>query len=607
MTLALALVWAVALAPADSTCPGGVVLNAADLEAGGVVAVHDLARLVPFIDVVSVDGYDAEPLTAWGTPRPLRVLVDGIPTASTTALEPLGLEPLPVAVGEIRRVVVCPGPGLAGGAWGGPWMDIETAPPVRVYAAGLYVNETGDPGPDLYRDPTLRNVDRWGPDAEAALGARVGGTQLWASGRVHRILPTDSSIAPRILDVSVPGPNPVRLGTVAAVSARRPGAALRLGIHRAADLPFLPTVGREVPADRQTVQASLKAEHRGLRAHLHLADLSLDRPDGSRLALGTDGLGPAWSERRIDAAASLALAPLTLGVQADWVQAAAPGLDDRAAATGRVWALWTHAVERGEASLALQTTASEFGLALGGTATVRRRLDRGAEVTATVALDRPTAADAPEAWLRRGYTGLDGALTLDAASAPTPAVAVARIGVSGGWGGVQASAAAEGQWARGTVEVARLDLDGAAAVGRVGFESATGTAGRLRARLAWRGGAWRVTASGRLQGALGDASHRDAWARVARAQGDVRVAFRPDTRLTLWAAARTRSGARWAGYPDPDVPAVLLVDLGLTKRAWGQRLALTLVGRNVLDAPERTHPLGAVLAARLFIRAALRL
>lgn len=607
MTIALALIWVASsggtVADSVETCPEAVVLAAADL--AGVVAVHDLARLVPFLDAVSVDGYDAEP-RAGLAPRPLRVLVDGVPVTSTASIEPLGLEPLPVAVGEIRRVVACPGFGLAGGRWGGPWLDIETAPPGRVYAAGLYANETGNPGPDLYRDPSLRNVDRWGPDAEAALGAAVGRADLWASARLHRLLPTDGAIAPRILEVSVPGPNPVRLGTVGALAVRYGAIDARMGVHGAADLPFVPAVGREVPSDRRTIQAGVSTRWRRIRTHLHVADVRLVRPDGSRLDLGPDGQGPGWSEQRADAGASLALDRLAIGVQADATRADATGLADRAVAAGRAWARLGRAFDGGAVSLALQATASEAGPFLGGTVTARRRLG-GAEGNASLALDRPPA-EGLSVWLRRGYTGLAGAVRQDAAARDRPTVASARLGLSTQSRQIQASISAEGEWSHGLTEVARLALDGAAVAGRVGYETARGTAARLGARARWTGGAWQVTASGRVEGALGGTeTYRAARARVPSAHANLRVTVRPDARLTLWASARARSSARWDGYPDPGIPAMLWVDLGLTKRAWGERLAFTVIGRNVLDAPERTHPLGAILAARLFVRAAVRL
>ena len=55
------------------------------------------------------------------------------------------------------------------------------------------------------------------------------------------------------------------------------------------------------------------------------------------------------------------------------------------------------------------------------------------------------------------------------------------------------------------------------------------------------------------------------------------------------------------------LPGRVLLDLGASKRAWGDRLRVSLGGRNLLGADDRTHPLGATLAPRLFVRAEARL
>lgn len=615
MTLALAL--ALAAVPSDTTwatCLDPIVLDRDDLEAGGVVTVHDVLRLVPGLDAVSVDGYDAEPLVAWGSPRPAHLVVDGVPVATTAAVEPLGIEPLPVAVGEIERVVVCDGPGYVSGAWGGPWVAIETAPPGRAYAAGVYGNETGDPGPDLYTDPALPNVDRWGPDAEAVLGVRAGRGRIWGSLRAHRLLPTDTSIAPRIYPVAVPGQNPTRLGTSAGLSATRPGVRVRFGAHGASDLPFVPALGREMPANRRVLQGSARAERAGVRGHVHVARLDLGRPDGSRLPVGPGDAGPAWTEHRVDAAASVYRGgrqwALSAGVQGGVTHAEGPGLDAVIGA-GRLWGHARRSEGRAEERLALQLSASDGRALLGGFASVRRPLGVGADATLTLALDRqPPSPRNPGVWLRRGYTGLRlESVTVIAGPEAPSAVAAARLGVRVRLpAGAVFHLRAEGQAGETTVERVDLRQGREAVEGAVRYGSASGTAGALAVRGSWAGGQWATSVSGRLRRAFsGDVGHRDAWARVPRAEAVVRLAVRPDARLVLWGAVRVRSGARWSGYPNPEVPAAVLADVGVVKRAWAEHVEVAVVGRNVLDAPERTHPLGAVLAPRLFVRLAVRL
>ena len=76
----------------------------------------------------------------------------------------------------------------------------------------------------------------------------------------------------------------------------------------------------------------------------------------------------------------------------------------------------------------------------------------------------------------------------------------------------------------------------------------------------------------------------------------------PDGKLNLNARLEWRAATRWEGWPEPDVPAALLLDLGLERSFVDGHYTVALTGRNVLGAPEQTHPLGATLAGRLFVR-----
>ncbi|OZC04134.1 hypothetical protein BSZ36_14770 [Rubricoccus marinus] len=80
----------------------------------------------------------------------------------------------------------------------------------------------------------------------------------------------------------------------------------------------------------------------------------------------------------------------------------------------------------------------------------------------------------------------------------------------------------------------------------------------------------------------------------------------PDGNLNLNARLEWRAATRWDGWPEPDVPAALLLDLGLSRSFAGERFHIALTGRNVLGAPEQTHPLGATLDGRLFVRVEAR-
>ncbi len=580
---ALLLAGLLATAPADSLdapCPGGAVVTRADLDASGAVHLHEVVRRTLLLDGVTVDGFDLDPVASVGLPgrSRVRVWVDGAPAARGAGIEPDGLEALPVALAEVARVVVCPGNGVAGGAFGGPWIDVETRPPARrLYGAVSLGNETGDPGPQRYLDPSLPNVDRWGPDVEAAAVVRPLGAEVWLALRHRDFLPTDPAIFPRTLAASV-GRYPKRIGPVVALAARGGGLRARVAVRRFADLPFVPEVAREVPLTHASAQATVSgARSRGdvhLWGHAHAARLDLDRPDWSALALD-----PSWAESRLDVALAARVGradrSVAAGVQAERTAATADAFDD-GVATGRAW---TQVRREGVAA----TLAGVVGGGLGGGVQVEAwRRWRGVTARLDGSARRALAEERTglAAWTARGYDEFGTATDADG---PSDAARL-RLSASGGRGLLRLTASAEGQ---------RTD---------VGDASGTAVVGRLGA--AWHGGVW-VRAEARAQGAVsGTPAFTDAWARLPRLRAAVDATVRPDTRLALWARLDARSATTWDGLPD--LPAAVLLDLGLSKRAWGDRLRLSLGGRNVLGAPERRHPLGATLAPRLFVRAEAR-
>ncbi len=110
-----------------------------------------------------------------------------------------------------------------------------------------------------------------------------------------------------------------------------------------------------------------------------------------------------------------------------------------------------------------------------------------------------------------------------------------------------------------------------------------------------------VGAGARAQGSLrGTTAFLEAWDRVPGSRAWIETSVRPDARLALWARLEGVGASDW---PRGRLPSYVLLDLGLSKRAWGDRLRLSLGGRNVLGSREQTHPLGATLGPRLFVRA----
>ena len=588
-------------APPDSVavdpgtpCPGGVVVTRAELEAAGAMHLHDALRLAGVLDAVSVDGFDAEPLgAALPFGERVRVLVDGAPVAGGAGIEAPGLDALPVVLGEIAHVVVCPG-GFTAGAFG-PSVDVQTAYPGRAFGAVGYGNETGDPGPLRYVPGRgAPNVDRWGPYAEGGAGLRAGPGAAWAAARYRTFLPTDPRISTRTSAAT--SRYPKRVGTVGALAATAPGLRARVGGRAFTDLAFAAPLAREVAFDHQSAQATALVGRGGLRGWVHAARLDLG--PSSRDGLGVD---PDWTESRLDAALAVGGAQAEAGVRVEHAAVDAPGVADGTATVGRAWARAQRGTPAagGAAAVALAVSGD-----VGGGASVDAWWRGPVDIRVSASARREGAAEDRDLafWRSRGYAGFGPPLPRPAGLRPAPLdVARLRLDVSGGRGGVRTWATARAVAASGSVA---LDRPGAAGT----WGDAGGLALAGRAGASWAGRGVRARAWAEARGAVsGTAAFREAWRRVPRLRAVADVWARPDGRLALWGRLEARGGAVWAGFPEPDVPAAVVLDLGLSRRAWGDRLQASLGGRNVLGAEERTHPIGASLEARLFVRLEARL
>ncbi len=611
----LALAASAARAQAPPVCAGGETLTADDLAARGAWSLSETLRWAETVHAPSVDGYDAEPVwRAVGAGR-VRWLVDGLPAAGAAVIEPEGAEALPVTLSEIARVTLCPGPGLAAGVWGGPRVEIETQRPARRALASIgYGNEAGDPGPGRFLDPTLPNVERWGPTYSVAA---VAGAGAWLAGRSRAHFPTDTAMLARVTNASIPSRFPKRDIYAGGVHVRTRGWTARAHATWGDDLPHVPALGRELPVRRRHVQGAAGGPIRAvggatLAGRLHAAHRELERP-----AWGALPLDPAWQDwtalAGLDATHARPGLALRGGAQAEATGVDGPGLDGAAWGTLRLWGEATRETpDRAQArtaTLALTVVGSD--VVLGGGLTQRWRV-AGGDVALSLATvpragrDLPTLADA----VALGYTGLGTSPAIAPGAALRRDETVARLSLQQALGpGLDAHAVLEAAYAGGPTERPAFGApDSTGAVtGGVTVADARGTSASARAGVTWTRGAWTARVFARAQGALaGDDAFGEAWRRlpVWRAGGE--ATLRPDARLALWARVDAQGPTRWAGYPVANVPGALLVDLGLTQTLVGGRLRGTLAGRNVLagwlGTREQSHPLGADLAPRLFVR-----
>jgi hypothetical protein len=118
----------------------------------------------------------------------------------------------------------------------------------------------------------------------------------------------------------------------------------------------------------------------------------------------------------------------------------------------------------------------------------------------------------------------------------------------------------------------------------------------------------------------GSEAFRAAWARVPRHRAGAVVTLRPDAGFSLRASFEAQSATRWPGYAavagaatrdgyvyTDGTRALALLDLAVEKGLWDRHARVSLLFRNLLNAEERYHPLGAPLDFRLYARVTVAL
>ena len=635
-------------------------MTAYDLRAHGGGRLGDALRLAAPVRGWTVDGFDAEPRDARGA---LTLVLDGVPWQGTSTVEPRMLDALPVAVSEIDRIVYCPSGALVAGRLVGSVLHVETAPPERVAGLADYGNETGDPGPARYLDRDLPNVDHWGPDGE--LVARSG--SAWATLRARSFLPTDSAIVARTTAVSARFPEHQTL--LGAVSAGSPDGASRgrVAAFASGELPFLPRAQREVAVRRRWVQAGGRLRRNpwgdtkwgGIRGELR-GDVwggvrVLDAPTWAATDSAAARL-TGWREAFAGGSAGRNLRDgLAVGVRGDVMHVrgdaprpnanALPRQAEALAGSAGVWLSVSESALAPPPSLLLGIPR-RLSPALAADATIATQAGGGARLGGGVLL-----SGTPEyLWASGGWAWRASARRTPAAASPDAsywrAAGLAPLVRDGGPGADIATdeASVAVDWTLPPVNVVDRDTEL-----RDGIHVSHSP--RLRGRLALAGGwtrspvfvaadepsaiqteAWSrrwVTATAWARHwpgvaytatsavyfdadaafTLTDSDGDGPWPKAPQAVVGLSATYLSGRALALSARAEasTASNSRAVrGDLPARVPGGVVVDVSARRSVWGDRLALALVGHNVLGAPEQPSAVGARLGPRLHARLSAR-
>ncbi|MEL6614890.1 MAG: hypothetical protein AAFQ43_04085, partial [Bacteroidota bacterium] len=507
-------------------------------------------------DAVSTDGFGVRLPEASGEMAGMRtasILDDAVLAWRTPAAGP-------------GSHVACPYPHGLTEEWNAVRLSVEAG------------NETGDPGPLRYLDPSLPNVDKIGPDYEAAVAVQG---RARVSARWRDFLPTDPALAPRVFD-AVQGRFPKRKGLALAAEARL-SRDVRVWADAlgAEDLPFEPTLGREVPVRRQRLggHVSWSSWYPAWWVDANFRAERLDRPEWSALA---SGVGPDWQETVAEAVVGhrATLSPYRdLRLEGTLRQrlATGPGLGDGSVTWGEIEADLSgyRGTPTGTARVSLGP--SGVGGGASGAIAFASPVDLHARLSASRTL--PEAQPGLPFWVARGYSGLASPATpLTLEGAPVP-MESARAEVQGQlwrdmrapglfvfmdrWLSIQASGAVEG--IRGeTVLVPQFTLspEAVAVSGPVQAVAASGAVAEADVSVrASRNEVimdadprvfTRVTGWARARVPLaGDAAFRAARDREPTLRVGAHAEHSPDGLLRLDARLEWRAATRWTGWPEP--------------------------------------------------------
>ncbi|PIQ62505.1 MAG: hypothetical protein COV99_06010 [Bacteroidetes bacterium CG12_big_fil_rev_8_21_14_0_65_60_17] len=231
----------------------------------------DLVRNLPSLATTSLDRFH---LDVYGHgmegPRsgPTQVLLDGLPVAHSF-LGTTAWNALPFATAAADSIW-----------WDSEWFDLpgrarsdgtirirtKRTPGRHLYASFSALNETGDPGPERFRQTTDRNVDRSGPAMELLASSTGPTLHLEAGYRFDEHHMTDPAVADRVWSSYNGRDRPrVRIHSpwirVDAAPAAWKFAGLAHGrLQR--DFRFIPEFGREWPTTEEEYAGIMQAERR---------------------------------------------------------------------------------------------------------------------------------------------------------------------------------------------------------------------------------------------------------------------------------------------------------------------------------------------------------
>jgi hypothetical protein len=595
--------------------PGRHVIYRTSIETAGVARLAEMVELAGVsrssIDgltyAISADGLPGAGVSTPGTPR-LLLLVDGMPVP-VGVLGQTFFDWLPVTTSDIDSIVVTRGPAIVAGLVA-PRGAIEVfrrraVSGAYTRAAFQFGDESGDPGPFRYTDQRTPNVEKVGPFSHLVAGY---GARRWSAEAAYArktFNNSDSLIRARLPAGALTEDRQYsELGTLVGRLGIRVAGEHELVVSRTTHigLIFVPAIGVEQPVDAAMISASVAghASRGSLQASYRL------------------------SASAADVGAFESVIPMRVGHESDVLFGAA----DVTRRTLRNQ--FTFGVSGGQGTRRLERRnvahgweRAHIGATFAGPAGSQATFGAGVTVAGRTAFDerasltwaassntRITASFVVMQQLAESDEAHAERVVFEVADAEKPNLARFAIGAA----------------YRGPVRIdatAHLDRSGGWSVYTDPAPFAGGQADdRVRPRedAALLGGSLALsTAEDRPISAMGDfrwssvqsASDvmRDALESAPRHEVRLGIRARPYPSLRFAATMAVVGPTRWTSVDSTATsartPPIERLDLSAEKWMWDRRIRVQAVFRNVLNRPERYHPLSAQWNRRTFLSASL--
>ncbi len=624
----------------SETFPPRRVITPQALRTAGVMRLSDILRMIDNWDISSIDGFTWQVNNRYlpsFQDQSWILMIDGV-RIDFNRFGAKSMNALPVAVDQIDFVEVIDLPQIHEGEFTNRGLiHIHTIRPVDgVSFRGSYIagNETGDPGPYSYTEQSSHNVDKTGPDWAWMLGLRRSGYYTRFNGLSGDHFPTDAKIFKRNRSIAGKYPKQMFAGNRLLLGKVWKNDMYELFADRSTfeDFWFFKPYGREIPVESGYTQVGLRTKSRLLRNIDLRLRLKYSRDETEAIS-NTANLDFGWSmdnsSANIEADYSVANSEIVFGLKLDdYSLFEKPHKRVERYLMTRIYGEVTHScspVMHQSVAAVVKTDGEENAIDVAMSGIWRFRPEQTLTLAISSSEELFSERNGVWYWTEHDSSFLQSDIISYSATGEFKKsrqlssdlvwqLNSDRYSIEAGcfYNRFNGLYIEQQDFRYNPVDASfsspvtvYTDQDGDVAGGDISIELRLNR--MLKHRIYYRYTTF----------IAGDEVFKDV-RRTIPAHKLVNVlTFQPDDRFSIQAALHRRTSTEWVDYNraeaetdgeySPIVDGATLLDIALQKRFWGRRVHSSMLFRNVFNARDRYHPIGAEFDLSYFIRVSVEL